>query len=85
MMAIPYIFLAQWTVLAAAALDLVVLLLNKQNRGIEDFVSGVAYVEKKTFVDLDEEEPVEETAPEEETEEIKAEEVEVIEKEKPNE
>ena len=78
MMAIPYIFLAQWTVLAAAALDLVVLLLNKQNRGIEDFVSGVAYVEKKTFVDLDEEEPVEETAPEEETEEIKAEEVEVI-------
>lgn len=59
MMAIPYIFLAQWTVLAAAGLDLVVLLLNKQNRGIEDFISGVAYVEKKTFKDLDEEEPVE--------------------------
>ena len=31
MFAIPYIFLAQWTILAAAGLDLVILLLNKKN------------------------------------------------------
>lgn len=58
MMAIPYIFLAQWTILAASAVDLVVLLIDKKNRGIEDLISGVAYVEKATFRDIDEEEPI---------------------------
>ena len=52
--ALPYIFIAEWILLAVPGITVLVMLLNKENRALCDFISGIYYVEKKTFQDLDE-------------------------------
>lgn len=77
MTALPYIFLAEWTILVSVGINLLIILLNKKNRGLPELVSGVSFVEKLTFRDLDEEEPV----AEKETDETKEEPIEGVVKE----
>lgn len=55
--AIPYLFMAEWTVIIMPTLTIIFMLLNKKNRALEDFASGISFVEKKTFTDIDENEP----------------------------
>lgn len=51
---IPFIFLAEWILLVVPGVTILVMFINKQNRALEDFVSGISFVEKKTFVDSNE-------------------------------
>lgn len=56
---IPYLFLAEWILLVVPAVSIVVMAIDKQkHRALHDLVSSISYVEKKTFVNTDEEEPV---------------------------
>ncbi len=55
--AIPYLFMAEWTIIVVPIVTLIIMSFNKNNRALKDFVSGISFVEKKTFVDVDEEEP----------------------------
>ncbi len=60
---IPYLFLAEWILLAVPAVCILVMAIDREkHRALHDLVSGISYVEKKTFVDLYEEEPEPEIA-----------------------
>ena len=55
---IPYLFLAEWTLLVVPAVTVLVMAIDREkHRALHDLVSGISYVEKKTFVDTYEEEP----------------------------
>ena len=49
--AIPYFFLAEFTILVVPTVLIVIMLLNKNNRTLHDFVSQVMVIDKRTFVD----------------------------------
>lgn len=51
---IPYFFLAEFTILVVPAVLIVIMLLNKDNRTLHDFVSQVKVIDKRTFVDTTE-------------------------------
>ena len=52
---IPYFFLAEFTLLVVPLILIIILLFNKDNRTLHDFVSQVKVIDKRTFVDTTEE------------------------------
>ncbi len=51
---IPYFFLAEFTLLVVPLILIIILLFNKDNRTLHDFVSQVKVIDKRTFVDTSE-------------------------------
>lgn len=52
---IPYFFLAEYTMLVVPIILIIILLFNKDNRTLHDYVSQVKVIDKRTFVDTTEE------------------------------
>ena len=52
---LPYFFLAEYTLLVVPLILVIILLFNKDNRTLHDFVSQVKVIDKRTFVDTTEE------------------------------
>ena len=51
---IPYFFLAEYTMLVVPTVLIAIMLLNKNNRTLHDFVSQVMVIDKRTFLDTTE-------------------------------
>ena len=51
---LPYFFLAEYTLIVVPAVLIVIMLLNKNNRTLHDFVSQVMVIDKRTFLDTTE-------------------------------
>ena len=52
---IPYFFLAEYTLLVVPLILIIIMLFNKDNRTLHDFVSQVKVIDKRTFVDTTDE------------------------------
>ncbi len=52
---LPYFFLAEYTLLVVPLILIIIMLFNKDNRTLHDFVSQIKVIDKRTFVDTTDE------------------------------